>query len=188
MYLFAGFDKDTVSHLKDLLMELRAEAASTHVHTEEAALKVLKEKAPCLIFLDMDHQQFAGVDLLKKIKEYQPLSDVIGISNNTSLMLKAFRNEVFDFIIKPIERSELATVIQRHQKVRLNPPGKNQPDLVDSLTSRQQEILRLALRGRSSKQIADSLFLSPNTVDTHRRNILRTMKCGSIMEVVGLYG
>ncbi|WNJ16833.1 LuxR C-terminal-related transcriptional regulator [Pontibacter sp. G13] len=55
--------------------------------------------------------------------------------------------------------------------------------LMEQLTNRERDIIRELALGKSSKQIAEGLFLSPHTVDTHRRNILKKLKISSTAEL-----
>ncbi len=57
---------------------------------------------------------------------------------------------------------------------------------VSGLTNRENEILNLISKGKSSKQIADQLFISVNTVNTHRQNIISKLKVNSTTEAIGL--
>ena len=54
------------------------------------------------------------------------------------------------------------------------------------LTNRQRDIIRLLVLNNSSKEIAEKLFISSNTVDTHRRNILKKLNISSTGELKGL--
>lgn len=58
--------------------------------------------------------------------------------------------------------------------------------MLREISSREKEILRLLILKKTSKEIADHLFISPNTVDTHRRNILKKLKVGSTGELVAM--
>lgn len=51
------------------------------------------------------------------------------------------------------------------------------------ITKREEEILRHLASGKTSKEIATKLFISPHTVDTHRRNLLKKTKCKSVVEL-----
>jgi DNA-binding NarL/FixJ family response regulator len=62
-------------------------------------------------------------------------------------------------------------------------PGKSEK-LHDRLTEREMEILLLVASGRSSKEIAERLFLSPHTINTHRKHILRKLSCKSATELL----
>jgi DNA-binding CsgD family transcriptional regulator len=57
---------------------------------------------------------------------------------------------------------------------------------VDSLSRKEKEILLLISRGYSSREIAKLIFLSPNTVNTHRKNIIRKTGTRNILEAVAL--
>jgi two-component system, NarL family, nitrate/nitrite response regulator NarL len=52
------------------------------------------------------------------------------------------------------------------------------------LTAREIEIIRLIEKEMSNKQIADTLFLSERTVETHRKNIFRKTKTGSVIGLI----
>ena len=51
------------------------------------------------------------------------------------------------------------------------------------LTKRELDILRNLATGKTSKQIGTQLFISPHTVDTHRRNLLKKLSCSSVVEL-----
>ncbi len=58
--------------------------------------------------------------------------------------------------------------------------------LKDGISNRERDIVRLLVLNHSSKDIAEKLYISSNTVDTHRRNILKKLKLSSTGELVGL--
>ncbi|WP_242085477.1 response regulator transcription factor [Aestuariivivens sediminis] len=58
--------------------------------------------------------------------------------------------------------------------------------LMDGISNRERDIVRLLVLNYSSKDIADKLNISPNTVDTHRRNILKKLNISSTGELIGL--
>ena len=58
--------------------------------------------------------------------------------------------------------------------------------LKDSISNRERDIVRLLVLDYSSREISEKLFISSNTVDTHRRNILKKLNLSSIGELVGL--
>jgi DNA-binding NarL/FixJ family response regulator len=57
-------------------------------------------------------------------------------------------------------------------------------DRYDSLSEREREIFQLVAEGRSNKEIADLLFVSPNTVETHRAHIMEKLDVHSAVELV----
>lgn len=58
--------------------------------------------------------------------------------------------------------------------------------LSDTLSNRERDIIRLLVLKNTSREIADKLNISSNTVDTHRRNILRKLNIGSTGELIGM--
>jgi len=58
--------------------------------------------------------------------------------------------------------------------------------LSDGITNRERDVIRLLVLNYSSKQIAEKLFISHNTVDTHRRNILKKLNINSTGELIGI--
>lgn len=57
------------------------------------------------------------------------------------------------------------------------------PNILEGITDRELDILRNLAVGKTSKEIGNELFISPHTVDTHRRNLLRKLKCRSVVEL-----
>jgi len=62
----------------------------------------------------------------------------------------------------------------------LNPITRENP----ALTPREREIVQLVAEGRSTKELADRLGISPKTAETHRTNIMRKLNVHSVSEVV----
>ena len=58
--------------------------------------------------------------------------------------------------------------------------------LESGISSRERDIIRLLVLKKSSKQVAEKLCISPNTVDTHRRNILKKLNISSTGELIGM--
>ena len=82
-----------------------------------------------------------------------------------------------------------------YQKIYLPAPikEKSEQEIFDSfanqydLSSREQEILRLILEGKSSPEIAEALYVSPNTVKYHIHNLLQKTDCQNRISLVQLY-
>ncbi len=82
--------------------------------TGNEGLKMVKEKKPELLFLDIELPDMSGLEF---IEQMNPLNDnpcdVVIYSTYDKYMLPAFRKEAFDFLIKPIEKTELKNIIDR---------------------------------------------------------------------------
>ncbi|PQV47229.1 PAS domain-containing protein [Jejuia pallidilutea] len=75
------------------------------------------------------------------------------------------------------DRLEYETVYYNNYSQKLLP---------DDVSNRERDIIRLLALNYSSKQIGDKLNISPNTVDTHRRNILKKLNISSTGELIGM--
>ena len=70
-----------------------------------------------------------------------------------------------------------------HRSYRRSRPGKSDGSGVEALTERELEVARLVVDRRTNPEIAEALFLSPKTVETHMRNIFRKLDVSSRVEV-----
>ena len=68
--------------------------------------------------------------------------------------------------------------------VKLNRTNMSNPNIV--LTAREQEVLNLLSQGYSSKEISQKLFISPNTVEYHRKQLLRKSGAKNVAQLIGL--
>ncbi len=108
----------------------------------------------------------------------------------------------FDLHNKPIVGLAHYTVLDSKIKLQVSATGKllnknneyetkyfnsfSQKLLSEGVSNRERDIIRLLLLNYSSKDIADKLNISPNTVDTHRRNILKKLNLSSTGELIGM--
>lgn len=141
----------------------------------ENAVKEIRQKAPDIVFLDVEMPGMSGFDLVKKLHEDHCFPTFVFVTGYNQYAIKAIKAEAFDYILKPVDLDELNACLTRYLK-------KNQSDYFrgyEQLSDREQEIHRLVAEGKTSEEISKILFISRNTVDTHRRNIRKKLK-GSI--------
>ena len=63
-------------------------------------------------------------------------------------------------------------------------PGESELDVYETLTNRERLVLQLAAEGKTSAEIATSLFISPRTAETHRANLMRKLGLRSQTDLV----
>ena len=117
-----------------------------------------------------------GFDVVKEVRRQNVNPTFIFVTRYDQYAIKAIHNAVFDYLLKPVDIDELKEAIERfcclrEEKRQINLP-KNLKNKY-SLTQREIEIIELIAQYKSSKEIANILFISRHTVDTHRRHILR---------------
>ncbi len=94
-------------HLKSMLLE--REETVLEVETAEAALEVMRQKVPSLVITETELPTRSGLYLLQEIKQNYPETEVILTTHNASSfsLLQALRHGAFDFIVRPIDTSEI---------------------------------------------------------------------------------
>jgi DNA-binding NarL/FixJ family response regulator len=146
---------------------------------------ILKQK-PHLIFLDVElENNISAFDVIKKLRENHYRPHIILATAFPHYSIKAIKNEVFDYLLKPVDIDELKETLNRlfdHLSIRNNHIIKE----FNMLSERELEVLKLVLEGKSSNEIAELLYISVNTVHTHRRNILKKTGAESVLELFRL--
>ena len=157
---------------------------------------------PDIVLLDLSMKHTGRLDALKQLKSAHPKSKVLILSMHTDpeLIMRALQAGAHGYLLKDTTANELEHALQalRNNERYLSPAiahtvinqaltrtQKNPPEVADShnLTARQLEILRLIVRGKSTREIANGLGLSIKTVETHRSQIMKRLQ---IYDVAGL--
>ena len=141
-----------------------------------------------LILLDYFLPDGTGMDVLKEAKRMFPDIKVLLVSgedNNPELdaMINAGLN---GFVSKDVTPQGLATVITSifEGKDFFGHASEEVAQKSESLTQRELDIIRLCALGKTSKEIADELFISARTVESHKNKIFNKLGCDSTTEMV----
>lgn len=177
---------DDEIHASDRLKEILDNFESTEIlsihNTYKDALEALLSTRPGVIFLDieLDMNQTA-FDLIEQFHSNCYFPYVILVTAFDHYSIKAIKKHVFDYLMKPIDIEELKDTLIRLRNHLLSPSG----NLIENsdLSSREKQVLKLVLQGKTSKEIADRLFVSKSTIDTHRKNILKKTGATSFQEL-----
>ncbi len=151
-----------------------------------------------IVFLDIN---LGGVDTLKRIREIKMLSKTARIivlsSYFTQDLLKYARDhDLSGYLKKNSSKAEVLHAIDyvsaggdfiaSDYKGRLNFENYDSYSISSSLSLRERDIISLLAQGNSNSGVAEKLFISPNTVRTHRKNIYKKLEINSIQELVSL--
>lgn len=179
-----------------LYVELYATASNAY-----EAMEKVKENQPDLVFTDINMPEISGVELTSKLKKEFPNLKIIGMStfNERSYISQMIQNGADGFLVKSASKEEIETAISSvlDGKMYLSSDAgisnseqkelKNQP----TLTRREKEILTLISEGFTNPQIAEKLFISLYTVETHRKNLLSkfsTNNTASLIKIAATNG
>ncbi len=149
-----------------------------------AALEFLQQQPAAIVFLDISLPEMSGIDVCKAIKALNKEIKVIALTNHTekSVIIDMLQSGADGYLLKNTSRNDLVTAIYQvlNDQFLMNPelqqilfsPGKK-PKKAPRLTRREQEILQLVGEGATTAAIARQLFISPQTVETHRHNLMQ---------------
>ncbi len=170
---------------------LEAEKIINEIYTahngKEAVDKALTHEIDCVI-MDINMPVLNGLEATKLIKKEKPFIKVIVVSMlcDASIVNKMLKAGADAFINKDTGKSELLKAIDKVMKnekyispkisnnlfIHLKDPNVNSAENEKHLTTREIEIIGHIANGLTNHEIADKLFLSIVTVDTHRKNML----------------
>ncbi len=154
------------------------------------ALALAADLHPDLILLDIAMPGLNGLEALLRLKQVAPRARVIVLSMYATeeYVVRALRNGALGYLLKDSTSTELLNAVRAADRgerylcppltaevvenyLRRQSPGEEN-SLLDRLTPREREILQLLAEGHSTQAIANTLRLSPKTVETHRANLM----------------
>jgi len=163
---------------------------------------LVSEKETDLILVDLGARPDEGLEIIKDICLNMPERAVVVMSNEESdeLVMRSLRcgarglilkNSSLDIVlasIRSLPKGEVALTRKMTRRVidevfRLENNGKNYQSSLDSLTSREYEVLRQLAAGGKNRQIAGKLVISENTVKIHVHTILEKLRLRNRREV-----
>jgi DNA-binding NarL/FixJ family response regulator len=157
-----------------------------------ALLTLLKRVHADMVVLDVSMPRLRGIEAAREIKQQYPGMKILFLSmyKKKEYLSLALRTGAEGYLLKEDTGFELIRAIDtiREGRTYLSPTLlKEAPeDLIgiirgnrshgeDPLTTREREVLKLVGEGKTSKEIADLLFISPYTVSNHRKNIKKKL-------------
>lgn len=157
-----------------------------------AAVQLAGQLSPDLVIMDIAMPLLNGIDAAGQILAANPASRIIALSVHTEAeyVLAAFQAGFRGYLVKDCAFDELQFAIRAisQDQMYLSPSvahlvlgqsGTAAKDFESSpfnvLTAREREVLQLIVEGRTTKEVAADLHLSPKTVETHRQRIMEKL-------------
>ncbi|NER80762.1 MAG: response regulator transcription factor [Leptolyngbya sp. SIO1D8] len=155
-------------------------------------LEILENTQVDVVLLDINMPVMDGVDTCKKMKKLHPLVNVLALTmyDEGGLISSMVKNGAKGYILKNTGKAELLAAIKAVHKGETFFPGKIKDILltnmmgkksqqsaffIPKLTSREKEIITLIVHEFTTQEIADKLFISVKTVETHRKHLLQKL-------------
>lgn len=153
----------------------------------KGVFEIMKNTVPDIILLDISMPEMDGIEVTRIIKQKHPAVKILIVSthSNTQMIAKLIRMGVDGYLLKNTEKEELFHAIHMIYKGKTyfckevedkngenNFKLKNETLQLTELSSREKEILILIAQEFTGSEIAEKTFISLNTVNTHRRNLI----------------
>jgi two-component system response regulator FixJ len=157
----------------------------------EAFMAAAPALAPGCVVTDMRMPGMSGLDLVRRLRERAVEIPVIVITGHADvpLAVEAMKAGVADFIEKPFDDEVLLAAIRlalargedaEEREVRQAAIRER----LESLSTRERQVLDALVAGRANKVIAYDLGISPRTVEVYRANVMTKMQAASLSELV----
>ena len=165
------------------------------------AIEMIKAGRPELVILDLTMPEIGGLDVLTAGKQISPSTEFLVLSMHFSdeLAKEVLRCGAIGYVLKSDADSELLAAvdhIRHHQpfftttlaismaRNFIDPNAAERPEEGIRLTQREVEVIQLIASGRSNKEAASDLGVSPRTVESHRNRIMKRLNFHSFSDLV----
>jgi len=176
-------------------LDVIGEASNGH-----EALRLADELRPDVILLDLSMPDMGGLDAARQLKELLPSARILilTVHEDESLLRETIQAGAAGYITKRAIESELINAIHAVQRgdlyvhpsmtralLQQNAPAPpTDPNLVEALTPREIDVLRLIAQGYTNRQVAEELCISVRTVESHRANLMGKLNVRGRVELV----
>ena len=156
----------------------------------EESIQLARLLRPDIIIMDINLPGINGIEATQQIHKLLPGTKILAVSLHTqpSYAKEIMKKGAMGYVTKNSSKEEMfKAIIEIHngRKYICNEIKDNlselvlneqQPSGINALTQREIEIINFIAKGKSSKEIAETLYLSVKTVEVHRYNILKKLK------------
>ena len=182
-----------IEGIRSLLQNERTIDWMGHATNAASCLDFLKLQQPDVILMDVNLPDKSGTDLCKEVKQLYPAVLIVGLStfNQQLIIRNMIDNGASGYVLKNATKEELLEAIN----VVLNGDTYFSIEAADALkgsevqrpliTRREKEVLQLIAEGLTNAEIAEKLFISIPTVNTHRKSILEKFEVKNTATLIG---
>jgi DNA-binding NarL/FixJ family response regulator len=164
------------------------------------AVRLCRQHSPDVVVMDVEMPHLNGIEATRQLLAEMPDTRVVALSmySTPQLVLEMFRAGAAGYLLKDCVFDELARAIREVASGRrfvssaiadvvvteaTGPRARSEGTAWRALSPREREVVQLLAEGRNVKSIAAALFISPKTVESHRKNVLDKLRIGSIAEL-----
>ncbi len=185
--LLADDHKVLLEGLENLLEDAKDISCAGVAMNGKEVMTFLKTNQVDVILMDINMPVMDGIETTKQVRELYPDTRVIALTmlEQASFIQLMLKNGASGFLLKNSGKKEVLTAIravaaggqylgpEATQLLMENLKGQAaaRKAFIPRLTRRESEVLKLMAKGHSTQSIADTLFISFNTVESHRKNL-----------------
>ena len=160
------------------------------------AVRLVEEERPDVLVLDLTLPGLDGLEVARRVGRQAPETRVVVLSmhNNAAYVAEALRAGAAAYVLKESSADDLGAALRAVSEGRSFfsegvslPPDDDEAeryDRYDTLSPREREVLHLLAQGLTGPEVAERLFISPRTVETHRSNVLAKLGLRGQTELV----
>ncbi|MGA2658269.1 MAG: response regulator transcription factor [Verrucomicrobiota bacterium] len=193
-------DNDTIRESLALILDGSPGFRCTGAwRTAEEALRGIPQRSADVVLMDINLPKQSGIECVRQLKALLPRIQIImlTIEHDSQTVFESLMAGATGYLVKNVPPAQILAAIEEVHRggspmssqiarmlVEKFQERSPQPDTAAQLTPREGEVLGLAAKGYRSKEIAEALSLSPQTVETHFRNICEKLHVRSRTEAV----
>jgi two-component system, NarL family, response regulator LiaR len=164
----------------------------------DEAIRMCEQYHPDVALMDMMMPGLDGAATTRAIRERFPATQVLVLTSfqEAQLVRDALQAGAIGYLLKDVAIDELAhavrnagrgqSTLHRAAIQALTQPQPSRPELVEELTDRQRDVLRLIVQGRGNQEIAEMVYISPSTVRFHVSAILAKLGAANRAEAAAM--
>jgi DNA-binding NarL/FixJ family response regulator len=180
--------------IRSLLRDEKGIELCGYAMTGQSCLGFFVSNTADVVLMDIELPDMNGIDLCKEMKSRYPGIMVLGLStfNQGSYVNRMMENGASGYVVKNADKKELLDAIREVNKGRTylsfeagqSVRKENASPQLPLITRREKEILTLIAEGYTNPEIAEKLFVSSSTVDSHRKNLLAKLNVKNTASLV----
>jgi two-component system response regulator FixJ len=183
-------DDEAIRESIRLLLYAAGLGTCCYVSADDYLQRADHPKFDCML-LDIRMPGMDGIEFFGHLRKQKVPFPVIFITGHGDIPLavSAIKQGAFDFLTKPFKQGELLNKVkaaidyQRQNRLSLQRASDTRTRVL-SCTPREQDVMKLMIKGFSNKGIAHDLEISPRTVEIHRAHVMEKMQADSLPSLV----